>query len=165
MKSRTIPAALAAAFTALPAAALAAPVCSLVTAAEYAAIVGARLDAPPGGSGSTCTATFDRYRRIVQVQVVDGFGESDRYDGLLKFWREENDKARKRGEKVEETKAGAAVCEAKVPHFTAPSTRCMRELKGRRVLYATVSAPGGSGKAPAPEQVLKLLDTAAARAN
>jgi hypothetical protein len=142
----------------------AADACSWVTPAEYAAILGGKADGAPSGNEDTCTATFDRYQRMAQVQRVDGFGMSDRYAGLVKFWQEENAKARKRGETVEEKSIGAAFCSAKTPNFTAPTTECMQELPGERVLYARVTAPKSSGRPPPMEAALKLLATALPRA-
>lgn len=144
--------------------ALAGDSCSWVTSAEYTAIVGGKLDGAPNGNESTCTASFDRYQRTAQLQVVKGFGESSRYAGLVKFWQEENARARKQGEPVEEKAIGDAFCWAKVPNFTSPMTECMQELPGKRVIYARVSAPKGGGKAPPMETALKLLATAAPRA-
>lgn len=138
--------------------------CSWVNSAEYAAIVGGKLDGAPNGNESTCTASFDRYQGTAQVQVVSGFGESSRYAGLVKFWQEENAKARRRGEAVEEKAIGDAFCWATVPNFTSPTTQCMQELPGKRVLYARISAPKSGGKAPPMETALKLLSTAAPRA-
>ena len=138
--------------------------CTWVTPAEFALIVGGKLDGPPSGSESTCTASFDRYRGTAQVQVVSGFGESSRYAGLVKFWQEENARARRQGEPVEEKTIGDAFCWAKVPNFTSPTTECMQELPGKRVIYARVSAPKSGGKAPPMETALRLLSTAAPRA-
>lgn len=139
-------------------------ICSLVTAAEYTAIVGTKLDAAPGGSGSACTATFNGYRSIAQLQVVEGFGESDRYAGLVKFWRGENAKSRARGNQISETSVGTAFCESKREAFVSPTTRCMRELPGKRVLYATISSTIDEGTPPPVDRVMKLLDTATPRA-
>jgi len=137
--------------------------CSLLTPAEFAAIVGRKADSAPGGSGKVCTATFDGYQATAQLQVVSGFGMSGRYSGLVNFWKEENAKARKRGEPVEEKTIGDVFCSAKVPHFSSPGTECMKELPGERVLYARVSAPMGSGKAPPMETARKLLAAALPR--
>jgi hypothetical protein len=138
--------------------------CSWVTPAEVASIVGGKLDGPPIGSGSTCTASFNRYQGTAQVQVVEGFGESSRYAGLVNFWQEENAKARKRGEAVEEKAIGDAFCWSALPNFTSPKSECMQELPGKRVLYARVSAPKSGGKAPPMDTTLKLLATAVPRA-
>ena len=138
--------------------------CKLVTAAEYEAIIGAKADSPPGGSESTCGIMFDGYRAVAQVQVEDGFGESDDFAGLVAFWKEENANARKRGDKVEEKTVGDAYCYSTVPAFTSPSTTCLRELKGKRVLYAMMSLPSDGGQPPPVATVMKLLDTATTRA-
>jgi hypothetical protein len=143
--------------------ALAAEPCSWVTPADYSAIVGGKLDGAPNGNESTCTASFDGYQRTAQVQVVSGFGMSSRYSGLVKFWQEENANARKRGEPVDEKTIGDAFCSAKVPNFTSPTTECMQELPGKRVLYARVTAPKSGGKAPPMETALKLLAAALPR--
>jgi hypothetical protein len=137
--------------------------CSLVTAAEFTAIVGAKPDGAPVAGGSSCTVTFDRWQRTAQVQIVDGFGEGDTFASLVKFWREENARARKNGARIVEQTVRDAFCEAKEPTFTSPETRCLRELPGRRVLYATITAPK-PGAPPAVAATLKLLDTATPRA-
>jgi hypothetical protein len=142
----------------------AADACSWVTSAEYATIVGGKLDGAPNGNESTCTASLDHYQRTAQVQVVSGFGASSRYADLVKFWQEENASARKRGEPVDEKSIGDAFCWAKVPNFTSPRTECMKELPGKRVIYARVTAPKSGGKAPPMETTLKLLGAAAPRA-
>src|SRR5512135_1890863 len=118
--------------------------CALVTAAEYTAIVGGKPDGAPVAGGSTCSVSFDRWQRNAQVQVVEGWGMGDSYQDLVKFWREENAKSRKGGAKVTETTVKDAFCEAAERPFQAPSTRCMRELPGERVIYATISATSGS---------------------
>lgn len=138
--------------------------CTWVTPAEYAAIVGGKLDGQPVGSGSTCTASFGRYQGTAQVQVVEGFGLSSRYAGLVKFWQEENARMRRNGEAVEEKAIGDAFCSARLPNFTSPTTECMQELPGKRVLYARITAPKSGGKAPPMADALKLLSTAAPKA-
>ncbi len=149
---------------ATPAAVLAAEACSWVTPAEYAAIMGGKADGKPLGNEETCDVTFDRYQRTAQVQVVSGFGLSDRYAGLVKFWQEENARIRKSGGAVEEKTIGDAFCSARVPTMMSPTTECMQELPGKRVLYARITSPNGSGKAPAMETTLKLLATALPKA-
>ena len=138
--------------------------CSWVTPDEFAAIVGGKADGKPAGNEETCTVSFDRYQRTAQVQVVSGFGMSDRYAGLVKFWQEENARVRKSGGTVEEKTIGDAFCSARVPTMTSPTTECMQELPGKRVLYARISAPNGTGKAPPMETTLKLLTTALPKA-
>ncbi|MGE5713102.1 MAG: hypothetical protein ACM32F_04450 [Betaproteobacteria bacterium] len=138
--------------------------CSWVTPAEYAAIVGGKADGKPVGNEETCTVSFDRYQRTAQVQLVSGFGMSDRYAGLVKFWQEENARIRKSGGTVEEKAIGDAFCSARVPTMTSPTTECMQELPGKRVLYARLTAPNGTGKAPPMETTLKLLTTALPKA-
>ena len=165
MQTRT--ALLASAFLALqlsPELARAVDSCSWITPAEYAAIVGGKADGKPVGNEETCTMSFDRYQRTAQVQVVSGFGMSDRYAGLVKFWQEENARIRKSGGAVEEKTIGDAFCSARVPTMTSPTTECMQELPGKRVLYARLTAPNGTGKAPAMETTLKLLTTALPKA-
>lgn len=137
--------------------------CSWVTAAEFTAIVGGKMDGAPVGSGDTCTVSFDKYQRTAQVQRVDGFGLSSRYAGLVRFWQEENARKRKNGEAVEEKTIGDAFCSAAVPNFTSPTTECMQELPGKRVLYARVTAPKSGGKPPPMDTALKLLTTALPR--
>jgi hypothetical protein len=144
--------------------AAAADSCSWVTAAEFTAIVGGKIDGAPVGSGDTCTVSFEKYQRTAQVQRVDGFGVSNRYAGLVKFWQEENARKRKNGEAVEEKTIGDAFCSAAVPNFTSPTTECMQELPGKRVLYARVTAPKSGGKPPPMDTALKLLATALPRA-
>jgi hypothetical protein len=138
--------------------------CSWITPAEYAAIVGGKPDGKPMGNEETCTVSFDRYQRTAQVQVVSGFGMSDRYAELVKFWQKENARVRKSGGTVEEKTIGDAFCSARVPTMTSPTTECMQELPGKRVLYARISAPNGTGKAPPMETTLKLLTTALPKA-